>query len=89
MGRRRGEWGIKNPVKNNNRGKSWGEEWVLPSDGLMGLCHWMGSHFQNWIDYYGVAFLEELLKWGRTFSGFWGQKIQVCKDLKIERFTPH
>ena len=24
---------------------------------------------------------------GHTFSGFWGHKIQVCRDLKIERFT--
>ena len=54
MGQRRGKRGIKN----NNGGKSGGGgEWVLPSSGLMGLCHWMGSHFQNWIDYYGVAFL--------------------------------
>ena len=26
---------------------------------------------------------------GRTFSGFGGKKIQVCRDLKIEGFTPH
>ena len=47
----------------------------------MGKCHWMGSHFHDWIDFHGV-------EWGRTFSGFWGQKIQVCRDLN-ERFTPH
>ena len=36
----------------------------------MGMCRWMGSHFHDWIDYNGVTFLEELLEWGRTFSGF-------------------
>ena len=29
---------------------------VLPSKWLMGMCHWMGSHFHHWIDYNGVAF---------------------------------
>ena len=56
---------------------------VLPSSGLMGMCWWKGEHLHNWIHYYAVAFLQELLEWGRTFSGFWGQKIQVCRDLKI------
>ena len=45
---------------------------VLPSKRLLGMCRWMGSHFHNWIDYNGVTFLEELLEWGRTFSGFLG-----------------
>ena len=39
---------------------------------LLGVCHWMGSHFHNWTDYNGVTFLVELLKWGRTFSVFLG-----------------
>jgi len=29
---------------------------VLPSNRLMGMCHWMGSHFYDWIDYNRVAF---------------------------------
>ena len=45
---------------------------LLPYKRLMGMCCWMGSHFHNWIDYNGVAFLIELLEWGRTFSDFWG-----------------
>ena len=24
------------------------------------MCHWMGSHFHNWIDHNGVAFPIEL-----------------------------
>ena len=32
---------------------------VLPSSRLMGMCCWMGSYFHDWIDYYGVVFLEE------------------------------
>ena len=43
---------------------------VLPYKRLLGMCRWMGSHFHDWIDYNGVAFLVELL--GRTFSGFLG-----------------
>jgi len=29
---------------------------VVPSNRLMGMCRWMGSHFHDWIDYNGVAF---------------------------------
>ena len=54
------------------------------------MYRWMGSHSTTGLtDYYGVTFFKELLKRGLTFSGFWGQKIQECGDLKIERFTPH
>ena len=28
---------------------------VLPYKRLMGMYRWMGSHFQDWIDYNGVA----------------------------------
>ena len=38
----------------------------------MGMYRWTGSHFYDWIDYSGVAFLTELLEWGGTFSDFWG-----------------
>ena len=38
------------------------------------MCRWMGSHFHDWIDYNVVAFSIELLKWGRTFSDFFGGK---------------
>ena len=52
-----------------------GGEGVLPSNRLLGMCRWMGSHFYDWIDYNGVAFSIQLLEWGRTFSDFWGKKI--------------
>ena len=45
---------------------------VLPHKRLMGMCRWMRSHFHAWINYNGVAFLIELLEWGRTFSDFLG-----------------
>ena len=32
---------------------------LLPSNRLMRMCCWMGSYFHDWIDYYGVVFLEE------------------------------
>ena len=38
---------------------------VLPYKRLMGMCRWMGSHFQDWIDYNGVA----------NFRIFWGQTV--------------
>ena len=38
----------------------------------MGMCSWMWSHFDDWIDYNRVAFSIELLEWGRTFSEFLG-----------------
>ena len=43
---------------------------VLHNKRLMGMCHWMWSHFHDWIDYRGVAFSIDLLGWGRTFSDF-------------------
>ena len=43
-------------------------EAILPYKRLMGMCHWMESHFHDWIDYNEVAFSIELLEWGRTFS---------------------
>ena len=42
---------------------------VLPYKRLMGMCRWMGSHFQC---EYGVAFSIESLEWGRTSSDFLG-----------------
>ena len=42
----------------------------LPYKRLMGMCRWMGSHFQNWMDFNGVAFSIELLEWGCTFCDF-------------------
>ena len=48
---------------------------VLPYKRLMEICNWMGSHFHDWIDYHGVAFLIELLEWGRTFPDFWGKTL--------------
>ena len=48
---------------------------LLPYKKLRGMCCWMGSHFHDWIDYNGVAFLIELLGWGRTFSDFMGKTV--------------
>ena len=48
---------------------------VLPYKRLMGMCHWMGSHFHDGIDYHEVAFSIELLEWGCTFSDVWGKTV--------------
>ena len=52
----------------------WGR--VIPSNRLklMGMCRWIGSHFNDCIDYTGVMFSKELLEWACTL-GFGGQKI--------------
>ena len=34
------------------------------------MSRWMGSHFHDWSDYNGVAFLIDLLEWGRKFTDF-------------------
>ena len=39
------------------------------------MCRWMESHFHDWIDYNGVAFSIELLKWGRSFPDFLGKTV--------------
>ena len=49
------------------------------------MCHWMGSHFHDWIDYNWVAFSIELLEWGHTFSDVWGKKILLRRDSKWSR----
>ena len=54
---------------------------ALPSNRLMGMCRWMGSHFHDWIDYNGVAFSTELLEWGRIFLGFWGKNILEGREF--------
>ena len=44
------------------------------------MCRWMGSHFDGWIDYKGVAFSLELLEWDPKFSDL---GIQVGRDIKM------
>ena len=55
---------------------------ALPSDRLMGMCRWMGSHFHDWLDYNGVAFSIELLEWGRIFSGFGGKNFLARREFE-------
>ena len=49
------------------------------------MCRWMGSHFHNWSDYYGVAFLIELLEWGRKFSNFGVSRESKREDSRLKR----
>ena len=46
---------------------------VLPYKRLIGMCRWMGPHFQDWSDYNEIAFSIDLLGWGRKFSDFRGK----------------
>ena len=51
------------------------------------MCRWMGSQFHDRIDSYEVAFSIELLKQGRTFSGFRRYENSGRWDLNIGRFA--
>ena len=42
---------------------------ALPNSKANRYVHWI-----DWIDYYGIAFLQELLELGPTFSGFLGSE---------------
>ena len=49
---------------------------VLPYERLMVVCRWVGSHFNYWIDYNGIALSIELrTKMDRTFQDFGGKKV--------------
>ena len=45
--------GLQELLERVDRGGGGG---VLPSSRLKCICRWIGSHFHDWIDYYGVAF---------------------------------
>ena len=45
---------------------------VLPRKKLMGMCCWMGSNFQDWIDSNGVAISIELLEFGVAYFLIFG-----------------
>lgn len=72
----------------------WGLGWrgggLLDIYGLMGMCHWMESHFHDSINYNGVAysteFLTELLESGSKLLDF-VEKNTGLWDLKMERFV--
>ena len=55
------------------------------------MCRWMGSNcfttpVHDWIDYHdGVAFVQELLEWCRTFSGFQGSENSGMKGFKKQK----
>ena len=58
---------------------------ALPSNRLMGMCRWMGSHFYHWIDYHeGIAFSTELLTHFRDLEGEGGggKNNPVIADFK-------
>ena len=49
----------RRPDDSNNLFHLEGGGMVLPSNRLMGMYSWMGSHFHDWVDYNGVAFSIE------------------------------
>ena len=60
-------------------------EGILPSIRLTGMSRCMESHFQDCIDYNGVAFSME---WVTYFQDFRGKKILVSRDLKMSATSP-
>ena len=69
----RGGWGNRSPEQWEHTDQLQKALAVLPYKRLMRMCHWIGSHFHDWIDYNGVALSIEVLESGRTFSDFWGK----------------
>ena len=62
---------------------------VLPSSRLMGMAAGLGRIFTTGLTFMGLHFYKSYWNGVEHFQDFGGQKIQVCRDLKIERFTPH
>ena len=60
---------------------------ALPYKRLLGMCRWMGSHFHDWTDYYGVAFSIELVEWGGTFSEFGGFGVRQLFIFTVSKRT--
>ena len=60
---------------------------ALPSNRLMGMCRWMGSHFHDLSDYNGVAFSIELLEWDRKFSGLGIRTSGQVGSLDVKKRT--
>ena len=58
---------------------------VLPYKRLMGMCRWVGSHFNYWIDYNGVALSIELLKWIAHFKTLGVRKFFILTVSKRTR----
>ena len=52
-----------------NAARGLGGGGLLPYKRLMEMCHRMGSHFHDWIDYKGVAFSIESLVGSHIFYG--------------------
>ena len=49
------------------------------------MCRWMGSHFHDWTDYNGFAFLVQLItRMGSHIFGISGIR-KFWKDLNIVR----
>lgn len=46
------------------------------------MCHWMGSHFYDWIDYNRVAFSIQLQECGCT-QDFGDKKVLVNRKMEI------
>ena len=53
---------------------------LLPTDRLMGMYRWMGSHFHDWIDYNKIVFLNGITRmrshifWTLGVRKFWQLK---------------
>ena len=62
---------------------------VLPSNRLMECAAGWGRIFTTGLTIMGLHFYKSYQNGVAHFQDFGGQKIQVSRHLKIERFTPH
>ena len=66
---------------------------ALPSNGLLGICRWMGSHFHDSTDFHGVAFsniFNRVTRMGsHIFGTLSGKKIICPKVTKMGFIIGH
>ena len=58
---------------------------LLPSNFVLGICHWMGRMFTAGLRIKKVSFLSESGSY--VFAGFWGEKTLVSRKLVMEKFA--
>ena len=61
-----------NCAKKPGGGGGWGGRGLLPYKRLIGMCRWMGSHFDDWSDYNEGRIFNRFTRMGLHIFGFLG-----------------